>query len=551
MIEKIKLVYDSYKSNQEEYILLQKIVNPKLAGVMFSKNPHKAGTMLIEYCEGFSDELMSGKKEGYKVVIDRRTKKIIFKSNNKLDNINEELLNVFLQLEEELKYPIDIEWAFDGNDLWILQVRYQTALDNLYSNSLEQDKDKLSELEYLNLEKNEFSVVLENISRLNASIINELWIDKNVAELAAKMSYCKWNKKYKQNYYQYAFRYLWASSYPLIIPPNKLLNYISIKLFDYNWKEMLSIKKDILSKFEVNKAIDLAKLDNLVLINLLKETIKDWKELEKQALYVFLMSNNASEKISQHYNELKINAYNKEEYAYFSKREYILTEKRNLEIKNNLKENLYIDYSKEMNAAYSNSLKKDILFNRKLLMLREVSKYDSLKLFYLIKEILFKIKENISYGEEFWELELSEVFQVFNSQMREKLLKRVYSINQQIPDFIDDNNLINLSNDEIYQIKKEFFVSNPKSFKGNIIHLNSIDNEIEDKIKNIKHEIIYVEYMTPELIMLLDKYKKKYICSKYGSYLSHPSVLAREYNITCYIGVDLSDKNFIEINHNI
>ena len=44
---------------------------------------------------------------------------------------------------------------------------------------------------------------------------------ENIAELAAKMSYCKWNKKHKQNYYQYAFNYLWASNYPLITPPNK------------------------------------------------------------------------------------------------------------------------------------------------------------------------------------------------------------------------------------------------------------------------------------------------------------------------------------------
>ena len=74
--------------------------------------------------------------------------------------------------------------------------------------------------------------------------------------------------------------------------------------------------------------------------------------------------------------------------------------------------------------------------------------------------------------------------------------------------------------------------------------MNSIQ---ENMFENIKEKIIYVEYMTPELIMIAHKYKIENICSKYGSYLSHPSVLAREFNITCYIGRDLSHVKHTEI----
>lgn len=549
MIEKIKQVYLSYKNNKDDYVLLQKIVKPVLAGVAFSKNPELAGTILIEYCEGFSEELMSGKKEAYKLLINKRNKEVLFKSNDKINTVQQQLINICLKLEKELEYPVDIEWAFDGKELWILQVRYQTALDNLYSNSIEYDKDKLSELEYLNLEKNEMSVVLEGISRLNASIINEIWKDENIAELAAKMSYCKWNKKHKQNYYQYAFNYLWASNYPLITPPKKILNYVSQKLFNINFKNMEKEKKDILKKFEIYKAIDFKKIDNLTLLNLFHETLNDWKLLEKQALYIYFMANNAMINSNNYIQEMKINTFNKEEYAYFSMKEYLLTEKRNIENTEKLKENLYLKYSKEFSKNFSNSEKNKILFTRNLLVLREISKYDALKLFYIIRKVLIALKENLNLGEEFWELEVNEIDKIFNKETKEQILRRKYDIKIKIPDALDDDNIIYLNSKNEYEKKKEFFVSNPQSFKGSITHIKELNDNIDNILKEIKNEIIYVEYMTPELILSASKYGIKYICAKYGSYLSHPSVLAREFNITCYIGLDLSNKNYIDINN--
>lgn len=547
MKDKIQQVYLSYKSKKEEYVLLQEIIKPQIAGVVFSKNPELAGTMLIEYCEGFSDELMSGKKEAFKLIVNKKNKKILFNSNDKINIISKELIEICLKLEKEFNYSVDIEWAYDGKELWILQVRYQTALENLYNNSIEYDKDKLCNLEVLELEKDELSVILEGITRLNASIINELWTDVNVAELAAKMSYCKWNKKHKQSYYQYAFNYLWASNYPLIKSPNKFLNYISKKLFRINYEQMLSEKKEILKKFEIYKAIDFEKLDNLTLINMFKDILYEWKVLEKQALYMFFMTNNATMNLSNYLSELTINSFDKKEYSYYSTREYIIKEKRNLEEKETTKENLYLSENKVFAEKLSQSEKEKILFARKLLTLREIFKYDALKMFYIIRKVLLAIKNNLHLGEEFWELEVHEIEKIFDKNTKNNILKRVYKTTQQVPDSLNDDNIIYLNENNEYKNKKEFFVSNPRDFKGDIFYIKDVNSIQENMFENIKEKIIYVEYMTPELIMIAHKYKIENICSKYGSYLSHPSVLAREFNITCYIGRDLSHVKHTEI----
>ena len=57
-------------------------------------------------------------------------------------------------------------------------------------------------------------------------------------------------------------------------------------------------------------------------------------------------------------------------------------------------------------------------------MLRETSKYDALKLFYIIRKVLIALKENLNLGEEFWELEVNEIDKIFNKETKEKILKK-------------------------------------------------------------------------------------------------------------------------------
>ena len=104
MKDKIQQVYLSYKSKKEEYVLLQEIIKPQIAGVVFSKNPELAGTMLIEYCEGFSDELMSGKKEAFKLIVNKKNKKILFNSNDKI--------NIISMFHKELMNKVNLNYKY-------------------------------------------------------------------------------------------------------------------------------------------------------------------------------------------------------------------------------------------------------------------------------------------------------------------------------------------------------------------------------------------------------------------------------------------------------
>lgn len=550
----IKNVLKSYssKSPEEEIVLLQEVINPIFAGTIFSKHPNQGGALLIEFCEGLSDDLMSGKKQAYSIVLNTLNGDIVEKDNNLLDKYIAQLYSLVKNLENDLKYPVDIEWAIDENGIWLIQVRYQTGLENLYINSVEKDKDKLSQLKYLQLETTELSMVLRGIKPLSASLVINSWKTNSLIHISSKMAYWKWNKeiefKYSQTYYQYAFYQLWASAYPLLKLPNKLSYLISKLVFKQNWNEMKEIKNKIIKDFNLYKNINFEKLDNIEMIQMYKDTLKNWRELERQAMYIHFMAESSLHYMKKYMNELSLPIYNQEEYAYYSNKEYFLEEKRNIELnQNNLKENLYLEVNKHTSKVLSDRIKKEINFTRELIVLREVSKYDSLKTFYLLRQCLLAIKTKLNLGEEFWHLEEDEVEKLFTDKKIISSLKhRVYKIEFELPEKIDHKNLMKLEN--IIKSKNKInFVSMPKEIKGVVEHINIDSENLENTLINLKNKIIYVKYMTPKLILLCNKYKIETICSYYGSMLSHPSVLAREFGITCLIGLELENINEIHI----
>lgn len=126
--------YSNKSLNNSLAIIIQKQIIPKYSGVFFTKNPVTKKDFLIEYVKGHLSDMISGKKNSFKI-----GKKSILKKPFM------ELYSIGKQIEKMFKYSQDIEWAIDNkNKLWILQSRNITTLNlKQKSKNLKDKKEKI------------------------------------------------------------------------------------------------------------------------------------------------------------------------------------------------------------------------------------------------------------------------------------------------------------------------------------------------------------------------------------------------------------------------
>lgn len=124
-------------------VVVQQMVQAKLAGVLFTEAPgpssSRRGEMLLEYCYGLGEALVSGDVNPGRLVIDRATHRVRVEArpdepDEALDRAMldpktiDALASGALALERELGGPQDIEWAIDGDGLvFFLQSRPITS----------------------------------------------------------------------------------------------------------------------------------------------------------------------------------------------------------------------------------------------------------------------------------------------------------------------------------------------------------------------------------------------------------------------------------------
>ena len=111
-------------------VVIQQMIQPKYAGVMFTKDPLDKKHILIEVVKGLGEKLVSGEVTPSSYLIDKSNyliirKKELFEFNhNNLTKLSE----VGQHLEKHFKFPQDVEWAIDAQGtLFILQSRAITT----------------------------------------------------------------------------------------------------------------------------------------------------------------------------------------------------------------------------------------------------------------------------------------------------------------------------------------------------------------------------------------------------------------------------------------
>jgi len=122
---------------QKVAVVIQKMVDSQMAGVMFSANPVTSdrNQIILESCFGLGESLVQGLVTPDNFLIDKKSLTIINKNltlNTLSDNQVIELSKLAILIENHYNFPQDIEWAIDQNNkIFILQSRPITTLNNV------------------------------------------------------------------------------------------------------------------------------------------------------------------------------------------------------------------------------------------------------------------------------------------------------------------------------------------------------------------------------------------------------------------------------------
>lgn len=157
ILEKIEFIWNSFEnkhstsylnefaSNDKELqmgIILQNMIDPKYAGVVFTKNPLTGlDETIVELVEGLGDKLVQGL-----VTPDRwiyKWGKWIEQPKDRIEQqyLVNELVYQSNEIAKKYKHPVDLEWVYNGEKIYWLQLREITTLkhNRLYSNKISRE----------------------------------------------------------------------------------------------------------------------------------------------------------------------------------------------------------------------------------------------------------------------------------------------------------------------------------------------------------------------------------------------------------------------------
>jgi len=138
-------------------VVVQRMVNSEVAGVMFTSSPIDGSPVVtIEAAYGLGESVVGGEVTPDTYTFDQKTKEITNKNISKqtwcyvkskkgtekadVDEIDQEdqkltneqiiaLADIGMQIEKHYKQPMDVEWALEKNELYIVQARPVTTIN--------------------------------------------------------------------------------------------------------------------------------------------------------------------------------------------------------------------------------------------------------------------------------------------------------------------------------------------------------------------------------------------------------------------------------------
>ncbi len=123
------------KRSSKMAVVVQEMIDSEYSGVVFSRNPISLNNeFFVEYCKGFGENLVSGIVTPDKVIVDYNYNEKIISNENSYNAVKvniKKLCKCVEKIKNYYKYDVDIEFAIADGQLYILQCRPITTLNNI------------------------------------------------------------------------------------------------------------------------------------------------------------------------------------------------------------------------------------------------------------------------------------------------------------------------------------------------------------------------------------------------------------------------------------
>ncbi len=132
------------RSSVDEFkcaVIIQEMIRPRMAGVSFSKNPITGhNEIVIEAVEGPGESLVQKGITPMRWKMNKG-KFLEYPENNKYKEMVRHIAEDTEKLSRKYRKHIDLEWVYDGDDIYYLQLRSITSKSDLpvYSNKMAQE----------------------------------------------------------------------------------------------------------------------------------------------------------------------------------------------------------------------------------------------------------------------------------------------------------------------------------------------------------------------------------------------------------------------------
>lgn len=115
-------------------VFVQQMVQARHAGVAFSRDPVTyQPEVVVEAVEGRADGLLGGVRTPTRAALDASTLEVLFLEQRDLvpPEVLRDAAQLALECERHFGAPVDVEWAHDGDQLWLVQARPLTGFDSV------------------------------------------------------------------------------------------------------------------------------------------------------------------------------------------------------------------------------------------------------------------------------------------------------------------------------------------------------------------------------------------------------------------------------------
>ena len=560
-------------------VIVQKMINPDFAGVIFTVDPVHNKDILIESVKGLGEKLVSGKVTPSSYIIDRKHCKINNSSGNLKMNklLIEKLAIISLRIEKSYNFPQDIEFATKGDKIFILQSRAITTINQNEDSIVLEDTEKIMKEAtgldfYCYVKKVIFGNLMmsqDDLERIKKIIIKD---NKNKPEIFTNLAKkCLDRCKELINFCN-SIKYTGFKK-----KTNKELwglfsKYVQKQMMVMTFLALAAILDDIMEE-KIILYIQRKNLPNEVASKLVFPLVMSTPAKERSSLLklALMLEKNPNYNYKTEFNGIhekfcwSSNLYwwgDNKNYDYYNKK------LKQLQKTNIIKELIILKNDIANNKKEFELIIKKYNLDKDFVSYCRIAQYWAfLRTYrieatyegnYLIQNLRKEISERMSLKEEkdFYQLTLPEI----QSFLLNNLMFDYLKINERkqgyILFFFDEKNFLFSGKDIARFMQKEKDIMEVKEITGNIVYMGKVKGtaKIVKKASELsklkKGDILITPMTTIDYVPYLDKASA--IVTDEGGIACHAAIVAREFKIPAIVGTKfatkiLKDNDLIEV----